>query len=334
MPKIIRVGEYKNFTIMENDFLRDMLLDIPERGLLATMLSLPEDWDFSGIGLTSILPCGKTKVFNTLKKLEKAGYLKRNRIYVDGKVADWEYLICGRPVFRDGYSEDNSDCVSSNGKDTVSSAAKGKKTAADKAKKTVENSVKAEDDCSVLSENLVPDNLFPENQEVGFQEVENREDNKIYNKKILNNQVCNNQSINQSNNGRAEIDGLIDSNTDAEKYKAYEELIKRNIEYDILKTRYGIGDREILDEIVAIMAETVAFNHNYIKINGNDMPAEIVKSRFLKIDSQDIEYIISTFSKNTSKIYNIRSYLLSTIYNAKNTINSYYQAEVRHDFYE
>ena len=91
MPKIVRVGELKDYTIIENACLRDKALDITERGLLVTILSLPDNWDFSGLGLTSILPCGKSKAFSSLKKLEEAGYLKRKRIYINGKVADWEY---------------------------------------------------------------------------------------------------------------------------------------------------------------------------------------------------------------------------------------------------
>ncbi len=312
MPKVVRVGQHKDFTIIENDCLRDMALDIAERGLLVTMLSLPDNWDFSGIGLTSILPCGKTKVFNSLKRLEKAGYLKRQRVYENGKVVDWVYYICGRPVFKD---ENNGNH--------------------DNSKETVDNSVGSTADnsenSSLHSDNLVLENLVPENQEVGFQDIENREDNKIYNNKLYKDVLYNNQSIYQSNSGKVEIEGLNDINITSEDYNAYKELIRKNIEYDIISQRYY--DKRQLDEIVNIMAETVAFNRNPIRINGSDMPADIVKSRFLKIGSQDIEYILETLSKNTAKVYNIRAYLITTIYNAKDTINSYYKSEVQHDMF-
>ena len=81
-----------------------MALDIAERGLLVTMLSLADNWDFNGVGVSSILPCGKIKVYNTLNVLEAAGYLKRKRVYINGKVSNWEYHICGRTIFKEEIS--------------------------------------------------------------------------------------------------------------------------------------------------------------------------------------------------------------------------------------
>lgn len=71
MPVIKRFEMGNGFTHIENDCLRDITLDIQERGLLVTMLSLPDGWDFSGLGLASILPCGKSKVYSTLKNLKR-----------------------------------------------------------------------------------------------------------------------------------------------------------------------------------------------------------------------------------------------------------------------
>lgn len=225
---------------------------------------------------------------------------------------DWIYYICGRPVFKD---ENNSN--HDNSKETVDNS--------------VGSTVNNPENSSLHSDNLILENLVPENQEVGFQDIENRDDNKIYNNKLSKDVLYNNQSIYQSNSGKAEIEGLKDTHTTSENYNAYKELIRKNIEYDIISQRYY--DKRQLDEIVNIMAETVAFNRNPIRINGSDMPADIVKSRFLKIGSQDIEYILETLSKNTTKVYNIRAYLITTIYNAKDTINSYYKSEVQHDMF-
>ena len=79
MPRIKRHVQ-KGFTTVNNDFLRDSSLALAERGLLITMLSLPDGWNMSGRGLASILPDGRDKVFSTLKKLERKGYLKRELI--------------------------------------------------------------------------------------------------------------------------------------------------------------------------------------------------------------------------------------------------------------
>ena len=101
MAKIKRRKLETNYTVVENDFLRDRELGLTERGLLMTMLSLPDNWDYSAQGLASILPDGKKKTNNSLQRLEQAGYLKRSRLYENGKVVDWLYEFCEQPIFKD-----------------------------------------------------------------------------------------------------------------------------------------------------------------------------------------------------------------------------------------
>lgn len=111
---------------------------------------------------------------------------------------------------------------------------------------------------------------------------------------------------------------------------AYENLIKENIEYDILCERYG---RERMDEVVELMLETVCIKRPYFRICGQDYPGEVVKSRMLKLGSQHIEYVFDCIDRNTTKVRNIKSYMLTTLYNAPATIDHYYRAEVNHDLY-
>ena len=110
----------------------------------------------------------------------------------------------------------------------------------------------------------------------------------------------------------------------------YRDIIKDNIEYDILCTRY---DPERMTEILELILETVCSTRKTIRIGGEDFPAEVVKSRFMKIGQFHIEYVFDCIDKNATKIYNIRSYLLTTLYNAPATMGHYYAAEVNHDFY-
>ena len=70
-----------------------------------------------------------------------------------------------------------------------------------------------------------------------------------------------------------------------------------------------------------------------IRINGEDMPQQVVKSRFLKLNSSHIEYVLEAMNKNPADIRNIRAYLLTALYNASLTIDNYYSALVNHDFY-
>ncbi len=88
-----------------------------------------------------------------------------------------------------------------------------------------------------------------------------------------------------------------------------------------------------MDEVVELMLEIVISQRLYIRIAGDDFPREVVKSRFLKINSMHIEYVFDCLDKNTTKVGNIKAYLLAALYNAPATIDSYYRAAVNHDFY-
>ena len=115
-----------------------------------------------------------------------------------------------------------------------------------------------------------------------------------------------------------------------ELVNAYSEIIKENIKYDILTGRYG---QERMDEVVDLMLEVVLSKRPYIRIAGDDFPREVVKSRFLKINSSHLEYVFDCFDRNTTKVGNIKAYLMATLYNAPVTMDSYYRAEINHDFY-
>ena len=109
----------------------------------------------------------------------------------------------------------------------------------------------------------------------------------------------------------------------------YREIIEENIEYEIMKDRPD-GDR--LGEIVEIMLDAVCSTAPTIRINGEDMPQQVVKSRFLKLDSSHIEYVFHAMKDCPSDIRNIRAYLLTTLYNAPATMDNFYSAKVNHDF--
>lgn len=109
----------------------------------------------------------------------------------------------------------------------------------------------------------------------------------------------------------------------------YEELIKDNIEYDIMLERYR---KEWIDEIIEIMVDVVCSKEPYIRVNKQNYPHEVVKSRFLKIDSSHIEYIYDALKDNTSNVRNIRAFLITTIYRSFETADNWYSAKVNYDF--
>lgn len=109
-----------------------------------------------------------------------------------------------------------------------------------------------------------------------------------------------------------------------------EKAIRKNIDYDILCSQY---DRKRVDEIVGLLSETFSSPKRSFRICGQNLPADLVKSRLLKLDSSHIEYVFDCMEKTTTKIRNIKSYLLTALFNAPMTISNYYQAEVNHDLY-
>lgn len=113
---------------------------------------------------------------------------------------------------------------------------------------------------------------------------------------------------------------------------AYRNLIRENIGYEYLLEE-APEDRDRLDEIAELMTETVCSQKEQIRIGGNDMPAETVKSRFLKLDGEHIRFVLDCLERNTTQIRNIRQYLLTTLYNAPVTIDNYFTALVNHDLY-
>ena len=112
----------------------------------------------------------------------------------------------------------------------------------------------------------------------------------------------------------------------------YREIIKENIDYDILIQDPKM-DKDRLDEIVEIMLETVCTARKTIRIAGDDYPAELVKSKFMKLNSSHVEFVLDCMRENTTKIRNIKQYLKAVLFNAPSTIDSYYTALVNHDFY-
>ena len=112
----------------------------------------------------------------------------------------------------------------------------------------------------------------------------------------------------------------------------YRELILENIEYDCLKQRYPLY-LDDLNEIVELLVETVCAKRKTTRISGADFPHEIVRSRFLKLDSSHIEFVMDCLQKNTTQVRNMKQYLLAVLFNAPTTMNNHYTSLVNHDMH-
>ena len=115
-------------------------------------------------------------------------------------------------------------------------------------------------------------------------------------------------------------------------YKIYEEIIKDNIEYGHLINTKRL-DRDRIDEILDLILETVCSKRKRILIAGDEYPAELVKAKFMKLDSSHIEFVLDCMQENTTKVRNIKQYLKAVLFNAPSTIGNYYTALVNHDMY-
>ena len=110
-----------------------------------------------------------------------------------------------------------------------------------------------------------------------------------------------------------------------ESFERYRDLILENIDYDVLASDPHV-DREQLDEIVELVQETVCSTRSRIRVAGNDYPAEVVRSKLLKLNSEHIRFVMDCLKQNTTRIRNIRQYLLTALFNAPSTMSSYYAA--------
>ena len=282
---VCRVEKNKNYTTMSNFHLRDKNLSNKSRGLLSTMLSLPENWDYTTRGLAAICKDGVDGITAQLKELEQRGYLVRHRIRdSNGRITDMEYVIYEEPQ-------------------------------------------------PVSPDTEKPDMVIPDMDEPCLGTPAQRNIDKRSTKES-NTELSSINSI-PSDEFRPSVLAALDTKRKEAEYKdieRYRYLIMDNIEYEILLENNPY-DREMLEEILELLVDTVCATKKYIRVAGSDYPAEVVRSRLLKLNAHHIEFVISCFKENTTKVRNVKQYLLTSLYNAPVTIDSYYTALVHHDLY-
>ncbi len=140
-----------------------------------------------------------------------------------------------------------------------------------------------------------------------------------------------NQSVGSMDSvGTQGKDDMIDV---IDETNAYMALIRDNLEYEHHMKYDQHGDKEMYEEIYETVCDVVCVKRRTIRINGEDYPYELVKSRFLKLNSSHVEYVMSCMRETVTKITNIRAYLITALYNAPSTMSYYYQQEVQHDMY-
>ena len=128
-------------------------------------------------------------------------------------------------------------------------------------------------------------------------------------------------------------DGMEDGCDGLEESSAYISLIKKNIEYDLYMQDTTWKDRELYEELFQLICDVVCVKRKSVRIGGEDYPYEVVKSKFLKLNHSHLDYVMYCIQHATTKIGNIKAYMITALYNAPNTINHYYRQLVQHDMY-
>lgn len=173
-------------------------------------------------------------------------------------------------------------------------------------------------------------NRTSKGSEIELPEVQELNGN--YNNNNYNNMSYNNP-INLSVQEEEQAVQVSDTIGEMDEVSAYIEIIKENIEYEHLMANAQWQDKALYDELFEVICEVVCVKRKTIRIAGEDYPYELVKSKFLKLDSTHLQYVISCMQNTTTKVGNIKAYMITSLYNAPNTIHHYYQQEVQHDMY-
>jgi len=288
---VFRVERNRGYTVMSNHHLRNRDLTLKAKGLLSQMLSLPDNWDYTLAGLSHINREKIDAIREAVRELEKAGYIVRSRERDEkGRLRGADYII---------YEQPQPPVL----------------------------------DLPTL-ENPTLDNPTLENPTQLNKDISRTDLSK---KEKSNTDLSNTHSIpilspypSPFTEDAAEPERKgVEAKTQS-AIEIYRDIIKDNIEYDIL-TQDPHMDKDRLDEIVDLILETVCTARKTLRIAGDDYPAELVKSKFLKLTSSHIEFVLDCMRENTTKIRNIKQYLRAVLFNAPSTIDSYYTALVAHD---
>ena len=303
---VFRVERNKGYTVMSNHHLRNKELTLKAKGLLSQMLSLPEDWDYTLAGLSQINRESIDAIRTAVWELEKAGYIKRRQGRDEkGKMTAIEYTIYEQPQPPDDTPPGLDKPILENptsGNPILENPTPGKPT----------------------TENPMQLNKDIQKTDLPTKEKINTDLQSTHSIPILspNPSPCR-EAAAPPERKRKEADAQT-------AFEIYREIIKDNISYDILMQDMKFdGDR--LDEIVDLMLETVCTRRKTIRIAGDDYPAELVKAKFMKLDSEHIRFVLDCMRENTTKIRNIKQYLRAVLFNAPSTIGNYYTSLVAHD---
>ena len=293
---VFRVERNTGYTVMSNHHLRNKELTLKAKGLLSQMLSLPEDWDYTLAGLSHINREKIDAIREAVRELERAGYIVRSRERdAKGRLRGADYVIYEQPQL-----PPTPDLP------------------------TLENPTQE----NPTLEKPTQENPMQLNKEVQRTNLSKKEKSNTDTQRTHSIPILSPDPSPLEGQAAAPPERKRKEPDDA--YRVYEEIVKDNICYDILKQDMPY-DHDRIDEIVDLILETVCTRRRTIRIAGDDYPADLVKSKFMKLDSEHIRFVLDCMRENTTKIRNIKQYLRAALFNAPSTIGNYYTSLVAHD---
>ena len=308
---------------MSNHHLKNIRISLRAKGLLSIMLSLPENWDYTLKGLARISLEGVDAIRMAIQELETEGYIVRSRVRNEkGQLTESEYVIYEKPVSNPPAQEEPVQ------EEPVQEEPVQEEPMQEEPMQVEPMQVEPMQEKPMLEKPML-ENPIQAKPILGEPTLEKsmQLNINILNTKLLNTNISNPILSNPSTQQNSRDGNGLDRIAVRERYQS---VILENLDYEILCQR---EDKERLDEIVELMLDTVCTSKNSVRIAGDDYPAEVVRSRLLKLSSEHIEYVFDAMKKNTTHVRNIRQYLLAALFNAPATIENYYSALVNNDLY-
>ena len=299
---IVRVPKVNNYTIMSNHHLIDPELSFKAKGLMSYMLSRPDNWDFTIEGLAHQNKEGADAIARIIRELEERGYITRCRVRNQaGKFTDMEYKILECPL---------------------------KKAAAERTE--TEDTAPASEE--PVPEKPIPNDPHPENPVVDSPVMDSplpESAGQIITESPKTDEI--NTDLSNPDPSKTDLsipDALLKSPHLPQNLKRLRSQVRFNIGYYELREQYG---QETFDSIVSLILEVLTSRCDTFTLSGRKIPAELVKERFRALTSHHIEYVFDCMKKSGSEIRNIKQYLLTSLFNAPATLESYYRAKVSRD---
>lgn len=317
IPKLLFTSEHFKHLSSDAKILYGLMLD-------RMALSIKNHWFdeqnrayiyFSIEDIMELLNCGRNKAIKSLQELDdetgiglvakrRQGFGKANIIYVKS------FMIV------EATSDMHEDTIEKFDKATYDEDTEKEKFK----NQTIEENV---DDTEVYKTN------FMKTQKHTSRSPENKLQ-EVYISNSNNTNINNTNLSENKSNHIVSADGIGSEEDEMETLHAYQSLIKDNLDYDSLLVSHP-HDKNQIDEIVDLIVETVMCKSDKVLIASNWYSGALVRGKFMKLDYSHVEYVLHCLEGNTSKIKNIKKYLLAALFNAPSTISGYYRAEVNHD---